>query len=165
MRLPPCRLDALLPPLYQQHWGCVAKIDGSLVEVVFVLTAAQPTPSMNSKQPFKWQHFQSDIILLCVRWYLRHPLNYRNLEETMLERGLTVDHTPVYRWVQAYAPELDKRCRPHLRVVSQKVVKDRKLFEKGIIRAATPKISAMNLVVLQKFLEDRFFLLLSFRYH
>jgi transposase-like protein len=33
----------------------------------------------------------------------------------MLERGLTVDHTTVYRWVQAYAPELDKRCRPHLR--------------------------------------------------
>ena len=33
----------------------------------------------------------------------------------MLERGLTVDHTTVYRWVQAYAPELDKRCRPYLR--------------------------------------------------
>jgi transposase-like protein len=45
---------------------------------------------------------------------LRYPLSYRNLEEMMLERGLTVDHTTVYRWVQAYAPELDKRCRPHL---------------------------------------------------
>jgi len=60
-------------------------------------------------QKFKWRHFQSDIILLCVRWYLRYPLSYRNLEEMMLERGLTVDHTTVYRWVQAYAPELDKR--------------------------------------------------------
>lgn len=70
---------------------------------------------MNSKHPFKWRHFQSDIILLCVRWYLRYPLSYRNLEEMMLERGLTVDHTTVYRWVQAYAPELDKRCRPYLR--------------------------------------------------
>ena len=58
--------------------------------------------------------FQSDIILLCIRWYLRYPLSYRNLEEMMQERGLTVDHTTVYRWVQAYAPELDKRCRPHL---------------------------------------------------
>jgi transposase-like protein len=46
---------------------------------------------------------------------LRYPLSYRNLEEMMLERGLNVDHTTVYRWVQAYAPELDKRCRPHLR--------------------------------------------------
>ena len=70
---------------------------------------------MNPKHPFKWRHFQSDIILLCVRWYLRYPLSYRNLEEMMLERGSTVDHTTVYRWVQAYAPELDKRCRPHLR--------------------------------------------------
>ncbi len=54
-------------------------------------------------------------MLLCVRWYLRYPLSYRNLEDMMLERGLTVDHTTVYRWVQAYAPELDKRCRPHLK--------------------------------------------------
>ena len=69
---------------------------------------------MNPKHPFKWRHFQSDIILLCVRWYLRYPLSYRNLEEMMLERGLTVDHSTVYRWVQAYAPELDKRCRSHL---------------------------------------------------
>ena len=46
---------------------------------------------------------------------MRYPLSYRNLEEMMLERGLTVDHTTVYRWVQAYAPELDKRCRAHLR--------------------------------------------------
>lgn len=70
---------------------------------------------MNSKYPFKWRHFQGEIILLCVSWYLRYPLSYRNLSEMMLERGLTVDHTTVYRWVQAYAPELDKRCRPHLR--------------------------------------------------
>jgi transposase-like protein len=59
---------------------------------------------MNPKYPFKWRHFQFSIILLCVRWYLRYPLGYRNLEEMMLERGLTVDHTTVYCWVQAYAP-------------------------------------------------------------
>jgi len=70
---------------------------------------------MNPKHPFKWRHFQSDIILLCVRWYLRYPLSYRNLEEMMLERGLMVDHTTVYRWVQAYALELDKQCRSDLK--------------------------------------------------
>lgn len=59
---------------------------------------------MNSNNPFKWRHFQSDIILVCVRWYLRYPLSYRNLEEMMLERGLDVDHTTIYRWVQDYAP-------------------------------------------------------------
>ncbi|GHO71619.1 hypothetical protein KSC_105110 [Ktedonobacter sp. SOSP1-52] len=64
---------------------------------------------------FKWRHFQTDIILLCVRWYLRSALSYRDLEEIMLERGLHVDHTTIYRWVQSYAPELEKRCRPHLK--------------------------------------------------
>ncbi len=69
---------------------------------------------MPEQNPFKWRHFQSDIILLCIRWYLRYSLSYRNLEEIMLERGLHIDHTTIYRWVQHYAPELEKRCRPHL---------------------------------------------------
>jgi transposase, IS6 family len=53
-----------------------------------------------------------------VRWYLRYALSYRDLEEMMLERGLQVDHTTIYRWVQRYAPELDKRCRPHLKATA-----------------------------------------------
>jgi hypothetical protein len=65
--------------------------------------------------PFKWRHYESEIILLCVRWYLRYALSYRDLEEMMNERGLSVDHTTIYRWVQRYAPELEKRSRPHLR--------------------------------------------------
>jgi len=69
---------------------------------------------MAEQNPFKWRHFQSDIILLCVRWYVRYALSYRDLEEMMMERGLHVDHTTIYRWVQKYAPELEKRCRPHL---------------------------------------------------
>ena len=70
---------------------------------------------MTSSAPFKWRHFQSDLILLNVRWYLRYSLSYRDLAEMMLERGVKVAHTTIYRWVQAYSPELDKRCRPHLR--------------------------------------------------
>jgi len=46
---------------------------------------------------------------------LRYSLSYRDLEEMMLERGLHVDHTTIYRWVQRYAPELDRLCRPHLK--------------------------------------------------
>jgi transposase, IS6 family len=53
----------------------------------------------HNQHPFKWRHFQPDIILLCVRWYLRYALSYRDLEEMMLERGLQVDHTTIYRWV------------------------------------------------------------------
>ena len=70
---------------------------------------------MTEQPPFKWRHFQSEIILLCVRWYLRYSLSYRNWEEMMLERSLHVDHTTIYRWVQHYAPELEKRCRPRLK--------------------------------------------------
>jgi transposase, IS6 family len=70
---------------------------------------------MTEQQPFKWRHFQAEIILLCVRWYLRYSLSYRDLEEIMLERGLHVDHTTIYRWVQQYAPELEKRCHPHFK--------------------------------------------------
>jgi transposase-like protein len=68
-----------------------------------------------SDSPFKWRHFEGQIILLCVRWYLRYCLSYRDLEEMMVERGLKVDHTTIYRWVQQYAPELEKRCKPHLK--------------------------------------------------
>ena len=42
---------------------------------------------MNNQNPFKWRHFESEIILLCVRWYLRYSLSYRDLEEMMQERG------------------------------------------------------------------------------
>ena len=73
------------------------------------------SPIMPSDNPFKWRHFEPGLILLCVRWYLRYAVSYRDLEEMMRERGLCVDHTTIYRWVQRYAPEIDKRCRPFLR--------------------------------------------------
>jgi transposase-like protein len=55
------------------------------------------------------------IIVTCVRWYLRFSLSLRDLEELMAERGLSVDHTTVWRWVQAYAPEIRKRLQTHLK--------------------------------------------------
>lgn len=70
----------------------------------------------HNSSPFKWRHFEPTIILLCVRWYCRYQLSYRDLEEMMKERGLRVDHTTVFRWVQHYAPEINKRIRPHLKM-------------------------------------------------
>ena len=52
---------------------------------------------------------------MCLRWYLRYSLSYRDLEEMMAERGLKVDHSTIARWVLAYAPELEKRVKPHLK--------------------------------------------------
>ena len=54
-----------------------------------------------------------------MRWYLKYPLSYRQLEEMMRERGLSVNHTTISRWVQRYAPEFDKRVRHHLKLVGQ----------------------------------------------
>lgn len=58
---------------------------------------------------FKGRHFEQEIIILCVRWYLRYKLSYRDLVEMMAERGLSIAHTTILRWVQRYAPEFDKR--------------------------------------------------------
>ena len=70
----------------------------------------------HNSSPFKWRHYAPDVILLCVRWYCRYALSYRDLEEIMCERGLTVDHSTVFRWVQRYAPEINKRIRQHLKM-------------------------------------------------
>lgn len=60
---------------------------------------------------FKWRHFQKEIILLVVRWYLSYSLSYRDLEEMMLERGIPVDHSTINRWVIYYAPLLEEEFR------------------------------------------------------
>lgn len=71
--------------------------------------------SINTRSPFKWRHHPAEVILVCVRWYLRYPLAYRHVAEMFLERGVPVDPSCVWRWVQAYGPELNRRCRPHLK--------------------------------------------------
>ena len=69
---------------------------------------------------FKGRHFDKSVILLCVRWYLAYNLSLRNLEEMMAERGLSVDHATVHRWVIRYSPELLKRFNLRKRSVSRK---------------------------------------------
>jgi len=64
---------------------------------------------------FRGRHFEDVIILLCVRWYLRYSLTYRDLEEIMAERNLSVDHVTIWRWVQRYAPVLNQRIRREMR--------------------------------------------------
>ena len=58
---------------------------------------------------FKGRHFDREIIILCVRWYLRFKLSFRDLVEMMAERGLSLAHTAIMRWIQCYAPEFEKR--------------------------------------------------------
>ncbi|MBO1910611.1 IS6 family transposase [Microvirga sp. 3-52] len=70
------------------------------------------------KNPFKGRQFTAEIILWAVRWYLQFPISYRDLERMLSDRGVQVDHTTLFRWIQAYAQELDKRVRPHLRMTN-----------------------------------------------
>ncbi|WP_051300027.1 IS6 family transposase [Methylobacter luteus] len=56
---------------------------------------------------FKGHRIEKTIILTCVRWYLAYSLSYRNLEEMMAERGVTIDHSNIYRWVQKFTPKLE----------------------------------------------------------
>ena len=65
---------------------------------------------------FKGRQFTAEVILWAVRWYLMFPVSYRDLELMLLDRGVEVDHTTIFRWIQAYAAELEKRIRPHLRM-------------------------------------------------
>jgi transposase-like protein len=58
---------------------------------------------------FGGRHFDRGVIILCVRWYLRFKLSLRDLVEMMAERGLSIAHTTIMRWVLHYAPEFEKR--------------------------------------------------------
>ena len=68
---------------------------------------------------FEGRHFDREVIVLCVRWYLRFKLSLRDLVEMMAERGLSLAHTTIMRWVQRYAPELVKRWNRFGRPVGQ----------------------------------------------
>ena len=74
---------------------------------------------ITSSNPFKWRHFPGEVILLCVRWYLRYPLAYEHVSELLAELGVEVDASCIWRWVQEYGPELEKRCRPHLKATNK----------------------------------------------
>jgi transposase-like protein len=62
---------------------------------------------------FKRRRFPVAIILLCVRWYCKYGISYRDLAEMMSERGVSVNPSTIFRWVQRYAPEIEKRVRPY----------------------------------------------------
>jgi IS6 family transposase len=66
---------------------------------------------------FEGRHFDREIIVLCVRWYLRFKLSFRDLVEMMAERGLSMAHTTIMRWVHHYTPEFERRWNRFARSV------------------------------------------------
>ena len=78
---------------------------------------------MTDARAFRGFRFPAEIILWAVRWYLQFPVSYRDLEAMLADRGVEVDHTTMYRWVQRFTPELEKRMRRHLRPLSRVVAR------------------------------------------
>ena len=59
---------------------------------------------------FSGFRFPREVIAVAVRWYLRYGPSYRDVEELLAERGVTVDHVSIYRWVQRFTPEFTDAC-------------------------------------------------------
>src|SRR3954462_10057052 len=84
---------------------------------------------------FRGRHFNDEIIVLCVRWYLRYSLSYRDLTEIMCERNLSIDPSTIWRWVQHYAPELNERIRRELKPTVTNLFNSRKCAAANILRS------------------------------
>ena len=72
------------------------------------ITAGMTEPT-SAQDLFKGRHFDQEIIILCVRWYITFKLSFRDLVQMMAERGITLSHTTILRWVQQYVLEFEKR--------------------------------------------------------
>src|SRR5436190_5680581 len=70
-----------------------------------------------AEELFAGRHFDAEIVVLCVRWYLSFKLSYRDLVSMMGERGIRLAHTTILRWVQHYTPEFEKRWQRYARPV------------------------------------------------
>jgi hypothetical protein len=65
--------------------------------------------SLSAEVLFKGRHFDQEVVVLCVRWYLRFKFSYRDLVEIIADCGLSLVHTTIMRWVHRYAPEFERR--------------------------------------------------------
>jgi transposase-like protein len=70
------------------------------------------TVQVRQGQSFKGRQFTAEVILWAVRWSLMFPISYRDLALMLADRGVEVDHTTIFRWVQAYAPEMRSGSGP-----------------------------------------------------
>jgi hypothetical protein len=75
--------------------------------------------------------FPPDVIILALRWYLRYTLSYRDVEELLAERGITVDHVTIYRWAQRFTPELIDAARPSRHVAGDRSSPSRRMPRAG----------------------------------
>jgi transposase-like protein len=100
-------MDARQGSMFSCSWHSRRKW-GSVLEVSRFVSA---------DELFAGRHFDAEIVVLCVRWYLSFKLSYRDLVGMMSERGIRLAHTTILRWVQHYTPEFEKRWKRYARPV------------------------------------------------
>jgi transposase, IS6 family len=123
-------------------------------------------PRSSRPDLFKWRHLEPEIIVCAVRWYLRYSLSYRDVRELLAERGLSVAHTTLWRWIQRYTPELNRGLRTHLKPTNRSwridetyiCVKGRWVY---LYRAIDSQGSTIDFVLSQERTADAAKLLLS----
>ncbi|ACL62875.1 IS6 family transposase [Methylobacterium nodulans] len=76
-----------------------------------ILNALALTLKRQAQGDFRGRHFEATLIVQAVSWSLRDALSDRDIAEMLLERGLTVDHSTLTRWVLADAPAIERRLR------------------------------------------------------
>jgi hypothetical protein len=76
------------------------------------MRSRRPRANLIASRAFTGFCVPSELAALAIRWCLRFGLSYRDVEELLAERGVEVDHTSIYRWVQRFTPLLADAARP-----------------------------------------------------
>jgi transposase-like protein len=76
--------------------------------------------TVRSSSAFSHHGFPDDVIAVAVRWYVRYRLSYADVVAWFAERGLTIDRSTIYHWVQRFLPLFTEAARAHRRPVGEK---------------------------------------------
>ena len=87
--------------------------------------------TLRSASAFSGYRWPADVILMAVRWYLRHPLSATSVMELLAERGIDVSNRTVLRWVQTFGPQLAAEARKHRRPLGRPWYADEMFFFRG----------------------------------
>jgi len=85
---------------------------------------------INPHHPFKGRQYPGEVIVLCVRWYLRYPLSDEHVSQLVAERGVQVDASCIWRWVQALCTGVEQTL-PTASEADQQELPDRRDLYKG----------------------------------
>jgi hypothetical protein len=111
---------AVVPTMVEGQRGFCRKFHfATLWSRISISATEDHTRGRATMVSFKGAHFVKAMILTCVRWYLAYPLSDRQVEELMEERGVSVDHATVHRWVLKYSPQLADAFHRHKRPVGR----------------------------------------------